>query len=49
MVVPYFRIFKILKLVKVVGLIRFNRIPQAIKSVLNLAKMIYKVLNFSKH
>ncbi len=49
MVVPYFRIFKILKLVKVVGLIRFNRIPQAIKSILNLAKMIYKVLNFSKH
>ncbi len=44
MVIPYFRIFKILRLVKVVGLLKFSRIPKAIKSVLNLAKMIYKVL-----
>ncbi len=44
MVIPYFRIFKILRLVKVVELLKFSRIPKAIKSVLNLAKMIYKVL-----
>ena len=45
MVIPYFRIFKILRLVKVVGLVKFSRIPQAMKSVLNLVKMVYRVLN----
>ena len=48
MVVPYFRIFKILRLVKVVGLVRFSRIPQAIKSVLNIVKIIYRVLNLNR-
>jgi len=45
LVIPYFRIFKILRLVKVVGLVKFSRIPQAMKSVLNLVKMVYRVLN----
>ena len=48
MVVPYFRIFRILRLVKVVGLVKFSRIPQAIKSILNLAKIIYRFLNLSR-
>jgi hypothetical protein len=34
-----------LRLVKVVGLVKFSRIPQAMKSVLNLVKMVYRVLN----